>query len=58
MVTTFTMKIDPDLKKQFEEICDDMGLSMSAAFHVFARAVVRQGKMPFEIAGTKEEEEE
>jgi len=54
--TAFTMQIESNLKKQFEEIVNDMGLSMSTAFHIFAKAVVRQGKIPFEIVGSTQSE--
>ena len=43
--------MDADLKRQFEEFCDDVGLTMTAAFTVFARKVVREQKIPFEISG-------
>jgi DNA-damage-inducible protein J len=44
--------MDKTLKKQAEMLFDDMGLNMTTAFTVFAKAVVKQGKIPFEIAGS------
>lgn len=40
---------DADLKKQAETLFDDMGLTMTTAITLFAKAVVRQNKIPFEI---------
>ncbi|GHU80037.1 addiction module antitoxin RelB [Clostridia bacterium] len=48
--TTITIRMDDQLKKQAEMLFDDMGMNMTTAFTVFAKAVVKQGKIPFEIA--------
>ncbi len=42
--------MDEDLKKQAERLFDDMGLNMTSAITVFTKAVVRLGKIPFELA--------
>ena len=42
-------KLDADVKKSMEEACADMGLSMSAAFTIFAKKVGRERRIPFEI---------
>lgn len=43
-------KLDADVKKSMEQACADMGLSMSAAFTVFAKKVGRERRIPFEIS--------
>lgn len=43
-------RMDSDLKKDMEETCSDMGMSMTTAFTIFARTVVRERKIPFEIS--------
>lgn len=43
-------KLDADVKKSMEQACADMGLSMSAAFTVFAKKVAREKRIPFEIS--------
>jgi DNA-damage-inducible protein J len=47
--TSITIRMDENLKKQAEALFEDMGLNMTTAFTVFTKAVVRQGKIPFEI---------
>lgn len=47
---TFSVRMDETLKKQFDMICSDFGMNASTAINVFARAVVRERKIPFEIA--------
>lgn len=46
---TFSIRMDEDLKKEFDALCEDFGMSATTAFNVFARAVVRERKIPFEI---------
>ena len=48
--TSVTIRMDENLKKQAETLFDEMGMNMTTAFTVFAKAAVRQGKIPFEIA--------
>ncbi len=44
-----SFRMDEDLKKEMERTCKSMGLSMTAAFNIFATRVVRDHKIPFEI---------
>jgi len=43
-------KLDYDVKKSMEQACNDMGLSMSAAFTIFAKTVGRERRIPFEVS--------
>ncbi|EHQ90497.1 type II toxin-antitoxin system RelB/DinJ family antitoxin [Desulfosporosinus youngiae] len=47
--TSITIRMDENLKKQAEILFESMGLNMTTAFTIFTKAVVRQGKIPFEI---------
>lgn len=51
---TFSVRMDEDLKRQFDALCADFGMNATTAFNVFARAVVRERKIPFEIQASKE----
>lgn len=48
--TSVTIRMDENLKKRAEALFDEMGLNMTTAITIFTKAVVRQGKIPFEIA--------
>lgn len=48
--TNINISIDEDLKKQFYAFCSDIGMNMSTAFCIFAKTVVRQGRIPFELS--------
>lgn len=49
-VVNVNFKLDKDVKKSMEQACSELGLSMSAAFTIFARKVGREKRIPFEIA--------
>jgi addiction module RelB/DinJ family antitoxin len=48
--TTFSIMMESDLKKEFDELCEEFGMSMTTAINVFARAVVRERRIPFEVS--------
>ena len=43
-------KLDADVKKSMERACAELGLSMSAAFTIFAKKVGRECRIPFEVS--------
>lgn len=48
--TSINIRMDSDLKAQFSAFCEEVGMTMTTAFCLFAKATVRQQKIPFEIA--------
>lgn len=48
--TMVNFRMDEDLKKNMEATCKEMGLSMTAAFIIFATKVTREKRIPFEIS--------
>lgn len=52
---TFSVRMDETLKKQFDSLCADFGMNASTAINVFARAVVRERRIPFEIAASEQD---
>jgi DNA-damage-inducible protein J len=49
-VVNVNFKLDADVKKGMEQVCSELGLSMSAAFTVFAKKVNREKRIPFDLA--------
>lgn len=43
-------RMDSELKKDMVQVCMDMGLSMTAAFTIFAKTVTREKRIPFEVS--------
>ena len=48
--TLVNIRIDEDVKKSMEEICKELGITMSAAFNIFARKMSREKRIPFEVS--------
>lgn len=49
MDANMTFRMDADVKAQMAEICDQIGMTTSTAFNIFARAFVRTKGMPFPV---------
>ena len=49
--TNINIRMDADLKKQFDDFCNEMGMTMTTAFTIFAKKAVREYRIPFEISG-------
>lgn len=48
-IVAFSVRMDENLKDDFEKMCDSFGISMAAAINLFATAVVNERRIPFEI---------
>ncbi|MCL2335852.1 MAG: type II toxin-antitoxin system RelB/DinJ family antitoxin [Firmicutes bacterium] len=46
---TFSVRMDAEVKKQFDDFCANVGINASTAFNMFARAVLREKRIPFDI---------
>ena len=49
-MAAITLSVDEDLKESYVTTCRELGLSPSAAFNVFAKAVVREQAIPFRVS--------
>ena len=47
---TLSIRMDATVKKQFDAFCSEVGMNTSVAVNLFAKAVLRERKIPFEIA--------
>ena len=47
--TNINIRMDADLKRQFEAFCADMGMTMTTAFNVFARKAVREYRISGDV---------
>lgn len=48
--TNVNIRMDENLKRAFDAICGAFGMSMTTAVTIFAKTVVREQRIPFEIA--------
>ena len=47
---SMTVRMDSQLKKQFNELCNEIGMSVNTAINIFANAVVKTKGIPFKIS--------
>ena len=52
---TFSIRMDAELKKQLHKLSEEFGMSTSTIFTIFAKKVVRERRIPFEITSSDEE---
>ena len=55
---SMTVRMDSQLKQNFDALCARMGMSVNAAINIFANAVVRTRSIPFTISANPIEEED
>jgi DNA-damage-inducible protein J len=45
-----TVRVDEEVKKEFDEFCDNVGMNMTTAFNMFIKATLRTRELPFVVA--------
>lgn len=48
--TLVNIRMDKELKKNMEQICHELGMNMTTAFIIFARKMIREQRIPFEVS--------
>lgn len=48
--TLVNFRIDETTKKQMEQICSELGITLSTAFNIFAKKVIREKRIPFDVS--------
>jgi DNA-damage-inducible protein J len=47
--TTFSVRMDSSVKQEFDHFCAKVGLTTTTAINLFARSVISEQRLPFEI---------
>ena len=48
--TLVNVRMDEDVKRNMEETCKELGITMSTAVNIFARKMCREKRIPFEVS--------
>lgn len=48
--TTVNVRMDADLKREFDKVCNDLGLTMTTAVTILAKKMTREKRIPFEVS--------
>lgn len=54
-MANLTIRIDNSDKQEFARICEKIGLSVSTAFNIFVKSVIREEKIPFELSAKEKD---
>lgn len=49
-ISTFSVRMESGVKNELDKICAQLGLNTSVAINIFARTVIREKRIPFEIS--------
>ena len=49
-MTTISLRFDDDMKRELDDMCDEMGMNLTTFFMIYAKKVLRDRKIPFEIS--------
>ncbi|MCD8022395.1 MAG: type II toxin-antitoxin system RelB/DinJ family antitoxin [Lachnospiraceae bacterium] len=49
-MTTISIRMDDDEKRELEQICSDMGMNITTFFMIYTKKVLRDRRIPFEIS--------
>ena len=52
-MATVTVRVDDCIKEQAEIILDDIGINLTTLFNACLKALVREQRVPFELASTE-----
>ena len=48
-MTTVSLRLDDELKKGLDQMCAEMGMSLTTFFTIYAKRALRERRIPFEI---------
>ncbi len=48
--TLVNIRMDEKLKKSMEKTCQELGMTMTTAFTIFAKKMSREKRIPFEVS--------
>ena len=48
--TTVCVRMDDSLKRDFDKVCNELGLSMTTAITMLAKKMTREKRLPFDVS--------
>lgn len=48
-MTTVSLRMDDDMKKELDEMCEAMGMNISTFYMVYTKRALRERRIPFDI---------
>ena len=48
--TLVNVRMDEELKRDFDTVCNELGMNMTTAIIIFAKKVTREKRIPFDVS--------
>ena len=48
-MTTVSLRFDDDMKRELDEMCEEMGMNITTFFTIYAKKALRERRIPFDI---------
>lgn len=48
-MTTVSLRFDDEMKRQLDEMCEEMGMNLTTFFMIYAKKALRDRRIPFDI---------
>lgn len=48
-MTTVSLRMDDDMKRELDEMCEAMGMNISTFYMVYTKRALRERRIPFDI---------
>ena len=49
-MTTISLRLDDEMKRELDVMCEEMGMNLTTFFTIYAKRALRDRKIPFEIS--------
>ena len=49
-MTTVSVRMDESLKRDFDAVCNELGMSMTTAITILAKKMTREKRLPLEVS--------
>ena len=46
-MTTVSLRFDDEMKKQLDDMCEEMGMNLTTFFMIYAKKALRDRKIPY-----------
>lgn len=53
-MTTVSLRFDDEIKKELDEMCEEMGMNLTTFFMIYAKKALRDRRIPFDICAPKD----
>lgn len=48
--SNINIRMDDEMKRDFDRVCNDLGINMTVAITILAKKMIREQRIPFEVS--------